>query len=114
MATARKKKFVLQGGYSNIDGWHSKMILINRANKDNNVLMKFYSDTDGKVLILKKKETLKPFEIRGIELNFEELKDHFGKIDLKSDDMLDGSVATMKGNDSIIDFRLSRPDVICC
>lgn len=114
MAAVRKKKFILKGGYSNVNGWYSKMMLINKVPTQNRVLMKFFADTDGKKLIMTHSVTLEPTEIRTIELNFDELKDHYGKIELKSDYMLDGTVATMRGDDSIIDFRLARPDVVCC
>jgi hypothetical protein len=112
--TSARKKFILRGGYSNVNGWHSKIILINKVNKQNRVFMRFYADTDGRQPIMKHNVTLEPFEIRSIELDFEQLRERFGRIDLKSDDMLDGNVATMRGDDSIIDLRLVRPDVICC
>ena len=114
MAAVRKKKFILKGGYSNVNDWHSKMMLINKVSVQNRVFMKFFADADGKKLAMKHSITLEPTEIRTIELNFDELKDRCGKIELKSDYMLDGTVATMKGDDSIIDFRLARPDVVCC
>lgn len=113
MAKAHKKKFVLTGGYSNVNGWQSKMMLINKIHTQNQVFIKFYADTDGKQLIMRYNVTLEPTEIRTIALTFNELKDHFGKIELKSDDMLDGTVMTVNG-DNIMDFRLARPDVICC
>jgi hypothetical protein len=113
MAKAYKKKFVLTGGYSNVNGWQSKMMLINKVHTQNQVFVKFYADTDGKQLIMKYNVTLEPTEIRTIALTFNELKDHFGKIELRSDDMLDGTVMTVNG-DNIMDFRLARPDVICC
>jgi hypothetical protein len=110
---SKPQKFILRGGYSNINGWHSKMLLINKVNKHNKVSIKFYSDTDGKQLIMNYHITLEPLEIRAIELDFNQLKDHYGRIDLESDHMLDGNVITMK-DDSIIDLRLVRLDAGCC
>jgi hypothetical protein len=111
--TSNLQKFILRGGYSNINGWRSKMILINKVNKHNEVSIKFYSDSDGKQLVMNYHITLEPLEIKAIELNFNELKDHYGRMDLESDYMLDGNVVTMK-DDSIIDLRLVRQDTRCC
>jgi hypothetical protein len=111
--TSNLQKFTLRGGYSNINGWRSKMILINKVDKHNKVSIKFYSDSDGRQLIMNYHITLEPLEIKGIELDFDQLKEHYGRIELESDYMLDGNVMTMK-DDSIIDLRLVRLDTRCC
>lgn len=108
-----KKKFLLTSGYSNVNGWQSKMMLINKVHTQNQVFIKFYADTDGKQLIMRYNVTLEPTEIRTIQLNFDELKDHYGKIVLRSDDMLDGQAISFNG-DKMFDLRLTRPDVQCC
>lgn len=113
MAKAYKKKFLLTSGYSNVNGWQSKMMLINKVHTQNQVFIKFYADTDGKQLIMRYNVTLEPTEIRTIQLNFDELKDHYGKIVLRSDDMLDGQAISFNG-DKMFDLRLTRPDVQCC
>jgi len=113
MAKASKKKFLMTGGYSSVNGWQSKMMLINKMHTQNQIFIKFYADTDGKQLIMKYNVTLEPTEIRKIALTFDELKDHCGKIEFISDDMLDGTVFSFKG-DTRFDLRLMRSDVICC
>ncbi|MEM3871795.1 MAG: hypothetical protein QXE05_04490 [Nitrososphaeria archaeon] len=111
--TLKRLNFILIGGYSNVNGWHSKIILINKVNQHNRVFIKFYSDTDGKELILTYYAILNPSEIRGIELDFNQLKDRYGRIEIESDYMIDGNVMTKK-DDNIIDLRLVRPDIRCC
>jgi hypothetical protein len=113
MTKANKKKILMTGGYSNVNGWQSKMILINKMHTQNQIFIKFYADTDGKQLIMKYNVTLEPTEIRKIALTFDELKDHYGKIELRGDDMLDGTVFSFKG-DAMFDLKLVQPDVRCC
>jgi hypothetical protein len=113
MEVKSKKKFLTTCGYSKVNGFQSKMLLINKVHTKNQVFIKFYADTDGKQLIMKHNVTLEPTEIRTIELTFDELKDHCGKIEFISDDMLDGTVFSFKG-DTRFDLRLMRSDVICC
>ena len=112
MEVKKKKRFLLTSGYSYLNGWQSRMILINKIHTRNQVFIKFYADTDGKQLIMKYNVTLEPTEIRKIELNFDELKDHCGKIELRGDDMLDGTVFSFKG-DAMFDLKLVQPDVRC-
>jgi hypothetical protein len=113
MNKANKKKFLMTGGYSNVNGWQSKMILINKMHTQNQIFIKFYADTDGKQLIMKYNVTLEPTEIRKIALTFDELKNHCGKIELRGDDMLDGTVFSFKG-EAMFDLKLVQPDVRCC
>ncbi|MGD0330708.1 MAG: hypothetical protein ABSB40_09730 [Nitrososphaeria archaeon] len=113
MANANRKKFLLVSGYSNVNGWTSKIMLINKVHTQNQVFIKFYADTDGKQLIMRYNVTLEPTEIRTIELNFDELKDHVGKMVLRSDGMLEGQAISFKG-DARFDLKLLNPDVKCC